>query len=79
MTKDTVALFPDTLGVRSGYLFTLRGCEPTSNNPKYQLIAIPREPGKSGFRAFCSDESGYIYDDAAGSGEQCLQRKKPIS
>lgn len=78
MTKYTVKLFPDTIGLRSGYVFTLRGCAPGPSNEKYQVVAVPREPGVTGFRAFCSDESGYISYDKNGSGEDCLSRKKKL-
>src|SRR5689334_18872561 len=44
-------------GEFSGYRFSLANCDPNPNNPKYQVIAVPREPGKSGFKAFCSDET----------------------
>jgi hypothetical protein len=69
-------------GQRNGYVFTLRSCDPGLKNQKYQLVAVPQQRDASlmgfstGFAAFCSDESGLIYVDANGSGDDCLKRKK---
>lgn len=77
-TADKEHLVFSENGERVGHVFSLRGCVPGPRNPKYQVIAVPKEPGVTGFKAFCSDQSGVIYYDAAGYGEQCLERKKSI-
>lgn len=66
-------------GEYSGYKFSLRNCDSTSDNHRYRVVAVPREPGVTGFKAYCSDETGVIYYDDEGSGERCFQRKKPIT
>src|ERR1700753_1934748 len=43
-----------------GYKFSLDGCEPDSDGvaKRFRVEAIPVEPGKSGVRAFCIDQTG---------------------
>jgi hypothetical protein len=62
------------------YRITLTGCEPGPNGVvhSYRAIAVPREPGKSGVRAFCTDQTGALWYDAGGSPENCLAARRTI-
>jgi type IV pilus assembly protein PilA len=63
-------------GNRSSYVIKLLNCaaeSPGGANVKYQVVAYPMTKGKSGNRAFCSDESGLIRFDADGSAQACLE------
>jgi len=64
----------------AGYRITLTGCEPGTNGVvhSYRAIAVPREPGKSGVRAFCTDQTGALWYDAGGSPENCLATRRTI-
>jgi type IV pilus assembly protein PilA len=68
---STAACFIDdvlaTTAIKSGYTFkaTAAGGPP---NVTYASTAIPVAVGQSGQRAFCSDQSGVIRYNAAGSG-----------
>jgi hypothetical protein len=75
--KDRRIVFHQN-GEYVGYRFSLQSCDPDPNHPRYQVIAVPKEPGVTGFKAFCSDESGAIYFDPGGSGEDCLRRKRRL-
>lgn len=60
-------------GESHSYRLTMEGCvERQSRTKQYRLTAVPNEPGKSGVRAFCMDESGAIWFDADGSAERCF-------
>ena len=63
-----------------GYKFTLIGCEVSSNGVviRYQATAVPLAPGKSGIRAFCTDQSGALWYDPEGSGTSCLVARRLI-
>jgi type IV pilus assembly protein PilA len=61
-------------GVKSGYSFVLVGCTAagsTGINVTYTSQGSPVVVGQTGQRAFCSDQSGVIKYDAAGSGGTC--------
>jgi hypothetical protein len=47
-------------GERAGYSFVISGCETLGDKAvrQYQIMAVPIEPGKSGWRSFCTDETG---------------------
>jgi len=64
----------------AGYRITLTDCEPEPNGivRSYRAIAVPREPGKSGVRAFCTDQTGVLWYDANGSPENCLATRRSI-
>jgi hypothetical protein len=64
----------------AGYKITLDGCEPGPNGlvAHYRAIAIPVEPGKSGVRAFCTDQSGSLWYDNGGSAENCLAIRRSL-
>jgi len=67
-------------GTRSGYRLKVADCRADSNGVviHYQVTAVPLEPGKSGFRAFCTDESGSLWYDEAGSAANCLAARRPV-
>jgi hypothetical protein len=64
----------------AGYRITLPGCEPGPNGlvTRYRAIAVSLEPGKSGVRAFCTDQTGTLWYDAGGSPENCLAAGRKI-
>lgn len=63
-------LFSDSF---KGYKFSLAGCEfdPKGAAIRYKATAVPVLPGKSGFRAFCTDETGEMRYGSNGSPESC--------
>ena len=63
-------LFSDSF---EGYKFSLAGCEfdPTGVAIRYKATAIPLLPGKSGIRAFCTDETGEVRYGVNSSPESC--------
>jgi hypothetical protein len=67
-------------GAQSGYKFAVTGCriEPNGVVTQYQVTATPLVPGKSGFRAFCTDQTGAMWYDSNGSPEQCLASRRPL-
>jgi hypothetical protein len=63
-------------GFKNGYTFFLQNCSAEKEGgpvSKFQITAIPKVPNTSGRRVFCSDESGVIRADAAGSAQDCLE------
>ena len=64
----------------AGYRIKLDGCEPDPRGlvTHYWATAVPVEPGKSGVRAFCTDQSGALWYDNSGSADDCLARHQPI-
>lgn len=71
-------LIPNRLaaGQQNGYLFQLKSCnaeETGGPNTKFQVMAYPVTRNQTGIRAFCSDESGVIKADGAGSASQCIE------
>jgi hypothetical protein len=68
------------LDTYAGYKIALDGCEP---GPKglvthYRAIAVPDRPGKSGVRAFCTDQTGALWYDASGSADNCVAKRQSI-
>ena len=66
-----------TSGYKSGYAFTLTCKDKVTVNGmdrfnSYAVTAVPQTVGKSGDRAFCSDQSGSITFDPAGA-TNCVQ------
>jgi hypothetical protein len=61
-------------GTQSGYRFVVVTCHPGVPGvvAHYQVAALPIEPGRSGSRAFCTDESGLLWYDQDGSIANCL-------
>jgi hypothetical protein len=65
----------------AGYRITLVACEPEPDGVvrSYQITAVPLERGKSGVRAFCTDQTGAIWYDENGSAETCLVSHRTIN
>jgi hypothetical protein len=63
-----------------GYRIKLDGCDPDAKGlvSHYRATAVPVEPGNSGVRAFCTDQSGVLWYDSGGSADNCLARRQPI-
>ena len=53
-------------GTKSGYNFSLANCNGTPE-VLYNSLATPVAVGSTGQRGFCSDQSGVIYFNAAGT------------
>ena len=62
-------------GQRHGYTFKLSGCTAGDSGAivKYQVVAFPITQNTTGSRIFCSDETGVVRFDAAGSPQNCLE------
>jgi type IV pilus assembly protein PilA len=56
-----------------GYTFSLTGCEADSEGVvvRYKATAVPALPGKTGVRAFCTDQTGELRFSVNGSPEAC--------
>jgi hypothetical protein len=67
-------------GTAKGYAFSVVACKPESNGEvkRYGLVAVPVKPGDSGVRAFCTDQTGQLYMDVEGSGEECLRGRVAV-
>jgi type IV pilus assembly protein PilA len=66
-----------TSGYKSGYIFTVTCKDKVTVNGvdrfnSYVVTAVPQTVGKTGDRAFCSDQSNIIKYDPAG-GSNCTQ------
>jgi type IV pilus assembly protein PilA len=63
-------LFSDSF---EGYKFSITGCEVDPNGvvARFKATAVPVLPGKTGFRAFCIDQTGELRYAANGSPESC--------
>jgi len=75
-TSTSAGLIDSVLssGTKSGYSFVLSTCSAagsTGINVTYVSQGQPVVVGQTGQRAFCSDQSGVIKYDAAGSGANC--------
>jgi hypothetical protein len=67
-------------GKRAGYTFVISGCETASDTAvrQYRIIAVPMEPGKSGWRSFCTDETGVLRYTLEASLESCFASRNVI-
>ena len=63
-----------------GYRFWLGNCGPDANraNVHYQVAAVPIEPGKTGTRVFCADQTGFIWYDESGAATSCLASRREL-
>jgi hypothetical protein len=63
-----------TTGTWSGYRFAIEGCHVEKKGivAHYQASAVPVVPGTTGFRAFCTDETGTLWYDDSGVRVKCL-------
>ena len=76
-TSSSACLVDNILatGTKSGYKFTAVGAGGTPA-VTYTSLALPQVPGQSGQRAFCSDQSGVIYNDQSGTA--CTNASAPL-
>ncbi len=66
-------------GNKSGYTFAAGTCNTANSiTVDYQWKASPQTIGTTGQRGFCTDVSGVIKYDPAGSGATCLTSGTPI-
>ena len=67
-------------GDHAGYKISLTGCAPELGGvvTQYRVTAVPLEPGKSGVRAFCADQTGVPWYDANGAADKCLAVRRKI-
>ena len=67
-------------GKRAGYSFVISGCETASDTAvrQYRIIAVPIEAGKSGWRSFCTDETGVLRYTLDASAESCFASRNVI-
>jgi len=67
-------------GERVGYKFAIADCraDPSGVATYYQITAVPREPGESGIRTFCTDESGQLWYDSVGLSVNCLASRRQL-
>jgi hypothetical protein len=67
-------------GTRTGYRFVIVNCRASDTGVvnHYQIAAVPIELGRSGFRAFCTNDSGLLWYDSDGSTEGCLALRHPL-
>ena len=78
-TAESAQLVAEDLasGNKSGYTFTITGCNKTTVNNidqynSYQVNAVPTSIGHSGNRGFCTDENAQIHYDPKG-GTNCTE------
>jgi type IV pilus assembly protein PilA len=78
-SPEAAQLINDDLasGNKSGYTFTITGCNKTTVNNidqynSYQINAVPNSVGHSGNRGFCTDENAQIHYDPKG-GTNCTE------
>ena len=66
-----------TTGTESGYKYSLANCRADAKGVfvQYQITAVPIEQGRTGFHAFCTDQSGVLWYDAEGSAANCLSSR----
>ena len=65
-------------GIKNGYFFDIRDCKTEKINgadlvTSFRIIAVPVIVGKSGFRGFCTDESGALPKIDPAGGTNCTQ------
>jgi len=67
-------------GSYEGYKYSLMACEvdPKEVVIHYKASAVPVVQDKTGYRTFCTDESGVLWYDMNGSVENCLTERRPI-
>lgn len=58
-------------GSKTGYSFALGNCTGSPNKVTYSTTAVPKQPGATGIRAFCSDASGVLWYAADGLAATC--------
>lgn len=75
---DPVEFINLTTGEHSGYLFSISSCQADTIGKitQYTVTAAPREPGKTGYWAFCTDQSAVVWSDRSGSAAKCLLERQ---
>jgi hypothetical protein len=70
-----------TTGTWAGYRFALDGCQVDKRGvvAHYQASAVPIERGTTGFRAFCTDETGIVRYDNSGLKANCLASGRALN
>jgi hypothetical protein len=68
-------------GEWSGYKFAVVDCSAESNGivTHYGVTAVPTNPGRSGIRAFCTDQSGQLYYSNEASASKCVATRQALS
>jgi len=71
---DPVEFIDLTTGEHSGYLFSISSCQADASGRimQYTITTAPRERGKTGYWAFCTDQSRVIWIDHDGFATKCL-------
>jgi hypothetical protein len=70
----------DMTRTQSGYNFAIINCRLAKGTViHYQATAVPTRQGTTGFRPFCTDDSGEIWYDGSGSASKLSRvvRQKP--
>jgi len=69
-----------TIGSSAGYKFVLGNCRTNANEVvvHYEATALPIERGRTGFHAFCTDDSASLWYDAEGSVTKCLASRRVL-
>ena len=67
-------------GIHAGYRFALSNCGTDAKGVvvHYEATAVPVERGKTGSRAFCTDDSGLVWYDPQGSAANCLKSRRVL-
>ena len=67
-------------GEHAGYKFAVGTCAVNASGVtvSYEITAVPAVPGRTGIRAFCTDQSGQFFYDEGGSGTQCLALRRAL-
>lgn len=65
-------------GIDNGYSFNITGCEDIVPEKSISTYHVTARPLHSGLPAFCSDPSGVVKSDAAGSIDRCLAIGVPL-
>lgn len=69
-----------TTATGAGYKFVIGNCYADAKGvvAHYQVTAVPIEQGTTGFRAFCTDDSGLLWYDPEGSPTNCLASRRAL-
>ena len=67
-------------GATAGYNLVLANCRTDEKGTvvHYEAATVPVERGRTGVRAFCTDDSGLLWYDAEGSATNCLVSRRAI-
>jgi type II secretory pathway pseudopilin PulG len=66
-------------GRKHGYRFRITDCTRSGGDTTgFKVIASPLQPGTTGVRTFCSDQTGIIKSISQGTAEACLADGTPF-